>query len=701
MSVKKRSVCPHDCPSVCSLDIEVLDERTIGRVYGAKSHSYTSGVICAKVSRYAERVHHPDRITHPLKRIGKRGIGSSEYERITWDEALDTIAARFKDIIDTDGAQSIWPYHYAGTMGWVQRDGLDRLRHCLGTSRQHATFCITLADAGWKAGTGAKRGSDARLMNKSELVVIWGCNPVSTQVNVMHHFTQAKRESGAKLVVIDPYKTKTADKADMHLMLKPGTDAALACAVINVLLSEGLADRDYLAKHTDFNSSIEQHFASRTPAWAAQITGLSEQEIVEFARLYGSTRKSFLRIGYGFTRSRNGAANMHAVSCLPAITGAWLAEGGGALYSQSGLYGINKSLICAEDVPHAHTRVLDQSRIGAILCGDPSDLQGGPPVKALFIQNTNPAVVAPDTNKVLKGLGREDLFTVVHEQFMTDTARWADIVLPATMFLEHDDLYTAGGHTSVQFGPKLIEPPGECRSNHRVLIALFDRLGLSHPANELSERELIDATLRATGLPGIDELEKTGNLECGLTFDSSNFLDGFETHDKRFHFSPDWSLHGPNSKGMPEMPDYWDVIDQPNNAHPMRLVTAPARQFLNTSFTETPTSVRMEKQPFALLHPDDMQRYSLVHGEMVTLGNELGEVAIEAKQFEGVQPGTVVVESLWPNHHFVGGIGINALISSEPGKPNGGAVFHDTAVWVQATVHQEKAKAELMLADTH
>ncbi len=698
MSVKKRSVCPHDCPSVCSLDVEVLDEKTIGKVYGNKSHSYTAGTICAKVSRYSERVHHPDRLTHPLKRVGKRGVGISEYERISWDEALDTIADRFKDIINTDGAQAIWPFHYAGTMGWVQRDGLDRLRHCLGTSRQHSTFCTPLADAGWKAGVGSKRGSDARLMHKSELVIVWGGNPVSTQVNVMHHLAQAKRESGAKLVVVDPYKTKTADKADMHLMLKPGTDAALACAVIHVLLEEGLADRNYLAKHTDFDENTDAHFATKTPAWASAITGLSEQEIIDFARLYGSTKKSFMRLGYGFTRSRNGAANMHAVSCLPAVTGAWLEQGGGALYSQSELYGLDTTLIRGLDIQSQHTRLFDQSRIGPILCGNEADLQGGPPVKALFIQNTNPAVVAPDTNKVLKGFAREDLFTVVHEQFMTDTAMWADIVLPATMFLEHDDFYTAGGHTSVQLGAKLIDPPGECRSNHTVLIGLFERLGMSHPANELSERELIDATLKATGLSGIEELEKNGNLDVSRQFETANFLDGFDTSDKRFHFSPDWSLQGPNSAGMPSMADYWDVIDQPSDEHPLRLVTAPARQFLNTTFTETPTSVRMEKQPFVMMHPDDISHYQLQAGSFATLGNQQGEVSVEVREFTGVQPGTVVVESLWPNHKFVGGIGINALTSAESGKPNGGAVYHDAAVWVKPAAVLGDTRAELNVA---
>lgn len=686
MSVRKRSVCPHDCPSTCSLDVEVLDERTIGKVYGTKSHSYTAGVICAKVARYSERVHHPDRLMHPLKRVGKRGVGPSEYERIGWDEALDTIAEQFKGIIAEFGAEAIWPYHYAGTMGYVQRDGLDRLRHCLGTSRQHSTFCVTLADSGWKAGTGSKRGSDARLMHKSELVIVWGGNPVSTQVNVMHHLAQARRESNAKLVVIDPYKTKTADKADLHLMLKPGTDGALACAVIHVLLAEGLADVEYLEKYTDFTDTTEQHFAVLTPAWAAVITGLSEEDIIAFARLYGSTKKSFMRLGYGFSRSRNGAANMHAASCLPAITGAWQEEGGGALYSQSELYGLDKTLISALDVPHAHNRLFDQSRLGPILSGNVDDLQGGPPVKALFIQNTNPAVVAPDTNSVLRGLARDDLFTVVHEQFMTDTANYADIVLPATMFLEHDDIYTASGHTHVQLGAKLIETPGECRSNHEVMVALFEKLGLSHPANALTERELIDATLLATNLPGITELEKTGSIDCAHDFEVANFSTGFETPDKRFHFSPDWSLQGPNSAGMPTLPGHWDVIDRAREACPMRLVTAPARQFLNTSFTETPTSVRMEQQPYALIHPDDLARYELTAGELIVLGNELGEVSIEAKLFEGVQPGTVVVESLWPNHFFVDGVGINALTSAEAGKPNGGAVFHDTAVWVRSRV---------------
>lgn len=679
MSERMRSACPHDCPSVCALDIEVLDANTIGRVYGAKDHSYTQGVICAKVSRYAERIHHPERLTKPLQK------SSTGFKSISWDQALDTIAEKFQVIRQHSGAEAIWPFHYAGTMGLVQRDGLERFRRAYGTSLQHSTFCVALADAGYKAGIGIKRGSDSRLMHKSDVIVVWGGNPVSTQVNVMHHIAQARRENGAKLVVVDPYRTKTADKADIHLMLKPGTDGALACAVMNVMMSEKLADENYLSEYTDYSEDFRSHIMTRTPAWAADITGLSEAEIIEFARLYGSTGKSFLRIGYGFTRSRNGATNMHAVTCLPAVSGAWRHEGGGALYGNASIYPLNKTQIMGTDIA-CDSRIIDQSRIGYALTGNAAELQGGPPIEALFVQNTNPAVVAPDTNRVLKGLARKNLFTVVHEQFMTETAQYADIVLPATMFLEHDDIYIASGHTHLQIGRKLIDAPGECRSNHEVLQGLANRLGLTHSGFQASARELIENMLRASDLPDFRSMVETGGYDCAppSDFESANFLEGFGTPDKRFHFEPDWTSVGNDTEGIPRFPDHWDIIDSTTEACPLRLVAAPARQFLNTSFTETPSSRRMEKNPQARFHKDDMCRFGLLHGSMVTLGNHRGQVSMEAVEFDGVPSGTVIVESLWPNKDFAGGVGINALISSEAGKPAGGAVFHDTAVWAKA-----------------
>lgn len=682
---RRPSVCPLDCPSTCALEVELVDSRTLGRIYGAKSHDYTQGVICAKVSRYAERAHHVDRLMRPMRRVGAKGSAAARFEPLAWDDALDIVAERFLALRDGPGAEAIWPFHYAGTMGLLQRDGMDRFRHAFGTSRQLSTYCTALSDAGWRAGAGTKRGADTRLMHKSDVVIVWGGNPVSTQVNVMHHLARARRERGVTFVVIDPYRTKTADKADLHLMLKPGTDGALACAVMHVLFAEGLVDRDYVATHTRDADRLEQHLATRTPAWAADVTGLSVDEIVRFARLYGGTKRSFLRIGYGFTRSRNGAVNMHAVSCLPALTGAWQEEGGGALYGNGDIYNqLDRTLIKGLDIP-CETRRFDQSRIGQVLTGNPGDLGSGLPVQALFVQNTNPAVVAPETRKVLAGLSRPDLFTVVHEQFMTETAQQADIVLPATMFLEHDDLYQASGHTHLQAARAVVDPPGECRSNHDVLRGLARRLGLEAARFDMDGRTLIEATLQRSGLPDLESVVESGGIDVAPPFETANFLDGFGTADRRFHFAPDWSSIGPNAVGMPELPDHWAVVDERTEAHPLRLVTAPARQFLNTTFNDMASSRRMEGgEPLALLHAEDVRRYGLVDGQWCVLANALGEVSLRVRVFDGLLPGTVVVESLWRNADFRGGLGINTLISSEPGKPAGGAVYHDTAVSVRA-----------------
>jgi anaerobic selenocysteine-containing dehydrogenase len=684
----RRSVCPLDCPSVCALDIDVVDERTIGRIYGNKEHPYTDGVICAKVSRYAQRNHHPDRITQPYIRKTKKGSTQSlaDFTPASWDEALDLITERFQSIIAQHGAQAIWPYHYAGTMGLVQRDGLDRLRHTLGTSRLHATFCVTLADAGWIAGTGAKRGADAKLMAESDVIVVWGGNPVNTQVNVMNYIAKARKARAAKLIVVDPYLTRTAQKADQHLMLKPGTDGALACAVMHVLFRDGFADREYINQYTSGVEQLEQHLSAKTPQWAAQITGLSVDEITQFAHTYGASQASFMRLGYGFSRSRNGAVNMHAASCLPAITGAWKIRGGGALYGNSSIYTLDRSLITGSDVASTQTRILDQSRIGQVLAGNPDDLQGGPQVMALLIQNTNPAVVAPETNTVLQGLARDDLFTVVHEHFLTDTAMYADVLLPATMFTEHDDLYQSSGHTYLQVAKKLIDAPEHCRSNHWLVCQLASRLGLNHPGFDLTEWELIDRTLKNSAMPEAQTLYEQGGYDCAPAFNDEQFLNGFDTPDKRFHFKPDWSSVGPHSAGMPTLPDHWACNDIAKAKHPYRLVAAPARQFLNTTFSESPWARKAEKRPHVKIHPEDLIELCAAEGELVRLGNDQGEVSVRALAFSGVQRGTVVVEGLWRNTDFAGGVGINVLVSAEPGKPNGGAVFHDTAIWIKKSI---------------
>jgi len=638
-------------------------------------------VICEKVARYAERVHHPDRLTVPLLRDGPKGAG--RFRPISWDEALDRVADAFVEKAARHGAETVWPYFYAGTMGLVQRDGINRLRHVMKYSRWYSTICVTLADTGWIAGVGSKRGVDLReAAQHADLIVIWGGNPVNTQVNVMQHAMAAKKR-GAKLVVVDPYRTGTAEKADLHLPVRPGTDGALACAVMHVLFAEGFADRDYLRRYTDRPDALEAHLRTRTPEWASAITGLPAETIVAFARLYGSTRRSFIRCHHGFSRSRNGTANMHAVTCLPAVTGAWQHPGGGALYGHTGIYPLQRSLIDGSDRIDLSVRELDQSRLGPILTGDAEALKDGPPVTALLVQNTNPAMVCPELHKVHAGLAREDLFTCVHEQFMTETAAFADVVLPATAFLEHDDFYTASGHTTFQVARKLIEPPGEARENHYVICELARRLGAEHPGFGMTAWEIMDATLRNSGMWDAQTNLERGGQDFAAPFETMHFLDGFDTPDRRFHFSPDWKRFGGRWQDMPELPDHQDVIDRATEDKPFRLVAAPARTFLNSTFTETPSSVKRERRPTALMRAEDCAALGVADGDLVRIGNDRGEVVVHARHAEGQQCGVIVVEGIWPNHAFKTGIGINALTSADPGWPVGGAVFHDTAVWVR------------------
>ena len=678
------SACPHDCPSTCALEVERIDAHRIGRVRGAAENSYTAGVVCAKVARYAERVHHPDRLTHPLRRVGDKGDGKAAFEPIDWDDALDVVAEAFERTSAKNGREAVFPYHYAGTMGLLQRDGLDRFRHALGYSRQYSTICNTIADAGWLAGVGVKYGVDGREMAESDLIIIWGGNPVHTQVNVMTHIAKARKQRGAKLIVIDPYRTPTAEVADIHIMPRPGTDGALAAAMINVFFRDGHADWDYMREFTDAPDELARHVVHKTPEWAAEITGLDAAEIETLSSIYAETERAFIRIGYGFTRSRNGAANMHAVTCLPSVTGKWKRKGAGALYSNAGVYPLDMTMIMGLDVCDKSTRLLDQSRLGPILVGEADALEGGPPVGAMIIQNTNPMVVCPELGKVHDGFRRNDLFVCVHEQFMTETAAMADIVLPATTFLEHEDLYIAGGHTHLFVTKAVIEPLGECRSNHAVLCGLAKRLGCNHPGFQLTDWEVIDRTLSDSGLPNAETLHAKRWTDFAPKFEESHFLQGFGHADRKFHFKADWANVGRVPEGVPAMPGHYDAIEEANDFHPYRLVAAPARNFLNSSFTETPTSQDREGRPTALIHPDDCEAQGLSDGSLVRLGNARGSVLVHAKPFDGLQRGVIVVESLWPNGAFIEGVGINLLIGADAVRPRGGAAFHDTAIWLKS-----------------
>jgi anaerobic selenocysteine-containing dehydrogenase len=459
---------------------------------------------------------------------------------------------------------------------------------------------------------------------------------------------------------------------------------------MHALFRDNLADRDYLARYTDAPEALEAHLKTRDPQWASAITGLDVAEIEAFAHLVGARKRTYFRLGYGFSRQRNGAANMHAATCIASVTGAWKEEGGGAFHNNGGIYHWRKSLIEGLDVVDPSVRILDQSRIGAVLCGEQEALRGRGPVKALLVQSTNPATVAPAQEKVRRGFARDDLFVCVHEHFMTETARRADIVLPATMFLEHDDLYHGGGHQYVMFGPKVVEPAGECRSNHDLVCALAKRLGAEHRGFAMSPRDIIDWTLQASGWGTLAALEEKKWLDAQPAFEDSHFLKGFGFKDKRFRFKADWTttpfanigLMGP-WRDMPSLPDHWTSIEEADDEHPFRLATSPARGFLNTSFTETPSSLQRETRPSVMIHPEDAAGLAINEGDVVRLGNERGETRLHARLFAGLKRGVLISEGVWPADAFLDGKGINVLTGDDVVAPFGGAAFHDNRVWLR------------------
>ncbi len=691
------TACPHDCPSTCALEVDLTEDGRIGRVRGANDHSYTSGVICAKVARYAERLYHPDRLMHPLRRTGAKGAG--QWQQISWDDALDEIAEAFVKAEVKDGSEAIWPYFYAGTMGWVQRDSIERLRHAKRYSGFFSSICTNPAWTGFTMATGMLRGPDPREMARTDCVVIWGTNAVATQVNVMTHAIKSRKERGAKIVVIDIYDNPTMKQADMALIVKPGTDAALACAVMHIAFRDGYADRDYMAGYADDPSGLEAHLKTKTPGWAAAITGLSVDEIEAFAKLVGTTRKTFFRLGYGFTRQRNGAVAMHAAASIATVLGSWQYEGGGAFHSNSDIFRMNNTELTGKSMKDADIRMIDQSQIGRALNGDAVALRDRGPVTAMLIQNTNPVNIAPEQRLVKQGFARDDLFVAVHEQFMTETAEMADIVIPATMFVEHDDIYRAGGQNHILLGPKLVEPPSTVRSNLFVIEELAKRLGVAdRPGFGFTAREMVDRVLAASNLPDYDHFLEHKWFDRQPAFEDAHYLNGFAHADGKFHFRPDW-VNGaspnkpPASVGalgpyaeLPPFPDQVDVIELADAEHPFRLATSPARNFLNSSFSETKTSRQKEGRPEVMINPVDAAANDVGNGDLVRIGNMRGDLRIHARVTTEVKPGVLIAEGLWPNKAHVDGEGINVLTGADPVAPYGGAAVHDNKVWLRKDV---------------
>ncbi len=472
-----KGACPHDCPDTCALETTVQNGVAI-KVAGSKSHPFTDGALCTKVSRYLDRTYAPDRVVHPQRRVGGKGPGQGGWERITWDEALTTIAAKFHEIIASpDGPEAICPYSYAGTMGQLNFAGMDRrFFHHIGASLLDRTLCSSAGKVGIKLSLGGSVGMDPERVEDSRLILIWGSNPITSNLHYWTRVQEAKRR-GARVVVIDPYRSLTAEKGTDHLAVRPGTDAALALAMMHVIINEDRHDADYVARHTVGFEALRERVQDYPPARAADICGLAADDIVALARDYATTRPSAIRVNYGLQRHKGGGAAVRAITCLPALVGAWRDPAGGVLLSTGDFYGMNTAALERQDLlAGRRPRTINTSSIGDAL------LEATPPIRALYVYNSNPVTVAPDSEKVVRGFARTDLFTVVHDVFFTDTADYADIFLPATTQLECLDVHKSYGHLYVLLNQPAIAPVGEALPNTEVFRRMARAMGLTEPA---------------------------------------------------------------------------------------------------------------------------------------------------------------------------------------------------------------------------
>jgi anaerobic selenocysteine-containing dehydrogenase len=682
MPERRRSVCPHDCPSQCGLVVTLEDGR-VADVTGDPDHPFTDGLICGKVRDYALRVHGPTRVRRPLRRVGRKGEG--RFEPVGWDDAIEEIAHRWRRIAAQWGSEAILPFSYGGTLGLVQFWAGHPLFHALGASRLDRTICISTAYAGWRATLGAVTGNDSEQMVGADLVVLWGINAAYTHINLMALVKRARRR-GAHVVCIDPYRSRTAREADTHLAPRPGTDGALALGVMHVLVAEGLVDRDYVARATLGFTALAGHVRAWDPERVGRITGLGPEAIVAFARRYGATRAAFIRVGIGLSRHDNGGMTCRTIACLPALTGAYAHPAGGALLSSTAAFGLDLTALERPDLmPSPPPRVINMIRLGQAL----TDPDMAPPVKALYVYNANPAAVVPNQDLVLRGLAREDLFTVVHEQHLTDTTDWADLVLPATTSMEHVDLYKSYGHLYLQLADPVIPPEGEARSNWQVTRALARALGLADPHFARDEATLIREAL-ASGHPSVagityERLRQERVVRLNLPRPYLPFADGAPTPSGKVEFVSE-SL---GREGLPPLPTWTPLVEGPDNApaarrFPLQCIVPPNRFFLNSSFSQAELLRRRQGRPLVMLHPDDARARGIGDGERVEVRSARGAARFTALVTGDTRPGVAVVEGLWWSKHQAGGRGVNALTDDRLADMGGGPALHSNLVEVTA-----------------
>ena len=659
-----------------------MEAGRITDVAGDSRHPFTRGVICGKVHDYAERVYGPTRVLSPLRRVGLKGEG--RFEPIGWDEAVDEIAHRWRRVIAQWGAEAILPYSYGGTLGLVQNRAGHALFYALGASRLDRTICVSTAYAGWQATLGTVTGNDSEQMAESDLIVLWGINASHTHINAMTLVKQA-RQRGAFVVCVDPYRTPTARQADRHLMPRPGTDGALALGVMHVLIGEGRVDQDYVQRATLGFTALAQHVKQYDPERVAAITGLATSDIVDFARRYAATRAAFIRVGIGLSRHDNGGMTCRTIACLPALTGAYAHPAGGALLASSSAFGLSNAVIERPDLmPEPAPRIINMIQLGRAL----TDPDLAPPVKALYVYNANPASIAPNQELVLQGLARDDLFTVVHEQHLTDTTDYADLVLPATTSMEHTDCYKSYGHFYVQLARPVIAPEGLARSNWDVTRLLAPAMGLRDPHFSKSENDLIRAAL-ASGDPSVEgitlerlETERSVRLRIGRPY--RPFADGAPTPSGKVEFLSESLARA----GLPALPTYTPLVEGPEHAelarrYPLQCIVPPNRFFLNSSFSQSELLRRRQRGAAVLLHPADGAARGIRSGDAVLVRSARGEARFTAELTDDTREGVAVVEGIWWSKHQPGGRGVNALTDDRTADMGGGPALHSNLVQVE------------------
>jgi len=667
--------CPHDCPDTCSLVTNVKDGVAI-KVQGNPDHPMTDGVLCAKVSRYTERTYHPDRLLYPMKRIGPKGSG--QFERISWDEALNTIANRLKPIVATR-PEKLLPYSYAGTMGLVQGESIAmRFFNLLGAAKLDRTICSSAGGEALTYTLGGKVGMKMGMFAESQLIIIWGSNSITSNIHFWRIAQEAKRQ-GARLVCIDPRRSETAAKCDLHLAIKPGTDAALALALMHELISHDWLDHDYIAQYTLGFEALRERALQWSPERAAEVCGLKVEDIRQLAHDFAHTTPAGIRLNYGVQRSRGGGNAVRAIACLPALTGAWRHRGGGVLMSATHHARAHNIGLQRPDL-HRNPKapLINMSTIG-----DALNTPGL--VEAVIVYNSNPVAVAPESAKVVKGFAREDLFTVVLEHFMTDTADFADVVLPATTQLEHWDIHNSYGHTDVVLNQPAIAPLGEAKTNTQIFRELGLRLGLNHPEMQDTDEALCQLALQSpSNLNSAQPITWAALLKAGFAHwpvaDAPFAKGGFPTPSGKCEFVSERL----SAMGLDPLPDHIPNYEQSNATatYPLAMISPPARNFLNSTFVNVKSLRDMEGEPLLEIHPLDAAQRQVNDGDMVRVFNDRGSYHCKAQVTTRAQPGLVVGLGVWWRKLGANHTNVNELTSQLLTDMGRAPVFYDCTVQV-------------------